>query len=100
MPTAVLEHLRPWLARLRTLKNLPPILKLGWKTNPWLITAGLSLRLASAVVPVAMLWVGKLIIDQIVASIKHTAVDPHRMWFLLAIEFLLAVTANFIWRAV
>jgi ATP-binding cassette subfamily B protein len=100
MPTAVLEHLRPWLARLRTLKNLPPIMKLGWKTNPWLITAGLSLRLASAVVPVAMLWVGKLIIDQIVAGIKHTAVDPHRMWILLAIEFLLAVTANFIWRAV
>jgi ATP-binding cassette, subfamily B, bacterial len=100
MPTAVLEHLRPWLARLRTLKNLPPIMKLGWKTNPWLITAGLSLRLAAAVVPVAMLWVGKLIIDQIVAGIKHTAVDPHRMWILLAIEFLLAVTANFIWRAV
>jgi ATP-binding cassette subfamily B protein len=47
-----------------------------------------------------MLWVGKLIIDQIVAAVKHTATDPHRMWILLAMEFLLALSANFIWRAV
>ena len=100
MPVFVLEQLGPWLKRLRTLKNLLPILKLGWATNSWLITAGLTLRLASAVVPVAMLWVGKLIIDRIVAATKHAGGDLSGMWILLAVEFLLALSANFIWRAI
>ena len=60
-----LHQLRSWGARLRTLRNLPPIMKLCWKTGPGLITASVSLRLASALIPVAMLWVGKLIIDRI-----------------------------------
>jgi ATP-binding cassette subfamily B protein len=46
-----------------------------------------------------MLWVGKLIIDRIVAAITHHNM-PSDMWFLLGLEFLLALTGNLTWRAI
>ncbi len=100
MSSSTMEQIRSWQERLRALKNLPPLLKLGWKTGPWLVTASMGLRLGSALVPIAMLWVGKLIIDNIVIVVKHPGALPPGMWLLLAMEFLLALAGNLIWRAI
>lgn len=54
-------------ARWAALKNIPPFLVLVWRASPALTLAMIVLRLARALMPVAMLWVGKLIIDQVVA---------------------------------
>jgi ATP-binding cassette subfamily B protein len=91
---------RSWQQRVHALKNLPPVLKLGWETGPGLISAGILLRLVAALVPVAMLWVGKLIIAGIMASVTHSGAEPSRMWLLLGLEFLLALTGNVVWRAI
>ncbi len=53
-------------ARLGALRNLPPFLKLVWQTNPGLTLAQCVLRLIRALLPVATLYVGKLIIDEVV----------------------------------
>jgi ATP-binding cassette, subfamily B, bacterial len=100
MPSSAVEHLRSWKKRIRALRNLPPILKLGWRTGPGLISASLGLRLGSALIPVAMLWVGKLIIDRIVAAVKNNGSMPSGMWLLLGLEFFLALAGNLIWRAI
>src|SRR5438309_10939430 len=53
--------------RLGALRNVPPFIKLVWRTSP-LLTAGQAvLRLVRALLPVATLYVGKLIIDAVVA---------------------------------
>ena len=52
--------------RIGALSNLPPLFRLVWAASPLLLTANLLLRLVRAFVPVAMLWVGKLIVDEVV----------------------------------
>ena len=52
--------------RLSALRNLPPLFRLVWATSPALVTASALLRLVRALVPVTMLYVGKLIVDEVV----------------------------------
>ncbi|HWZ70546.1 MAG TPA: ABC transporter ATP-binding protein, partial [Casimicrobiaceae bacterium] len=55
-----------WRERLGTLRNLPPFLKLVWRTGPALTLSQSLLRVVRALLPVATLYVGKLIIDEVV----------------------------------
>ena len=52
--------------RFVALRNLPPFLALVWKTSPSLTLANLLARLVRALLPVATLYVGKLIVDEVV----------------------------------
>ncbi|MGJ3265396.1 MAG: ABC transporter ATP-binding protein [Salinarimonas sp.] len=51
---------------LGPLRRIPALLRLVWRASPALTAASVALRLARSVLPVAMLYVGKLIIDEIV----------------------------------
>jgi ATP-binding cassette subfamily B protein len=84
---------RPTLQeRFAALRYIPPLIKLVWETHRGYTTAMAVLRLMRAGVPVAMLWVGKLIIDTVVAS-RESSPDYPRLWKLLALEIVI-VTAN------
>ena len=97
--------------RVGALRNLPPFLKLVWETNPALTLVQCMLRLVRALLPVATLYVGKLIIDEVVV-LTQTANAPGnvREWFalglldrigwLLLIEFGLAVLSDVLGRTV
>ena len=50
-------------ARMGALRTLPPFLAMVWRTSPGLTAGLLALRLVRALLPVATLFVGKLIID-------------------------------------
>ncbi len=56
--------------RLGTLRNLPKLFRLVWRTSPTLNLATVALRLIRALLPAAALYVGKLIIDLVVAESK------------------------------
>jgi ATP-binding cassette subfamily B protein len=71
-----------------------------WDTSPPLTLATILLRLVSSVIPVCQLWVGKLIIDQVVQAIRGRLADPHRIWVYLAYEIALAVLSDLLSRAV
>jgi ATP-binding cassette, subfamily B, bacterial len=71
-----------------------------WNTSPLLTTATVVLRLLSALIPVGQLWVGKLIIDQVVRAVQGRLTDPHRIWVYLAYEIALAVLSDLLSRAV
>ncbi len=75
-----------------------------WNTSPGLTTATIVLRLISSVIPVGQLWVGKLIIDQVVRALQDRLqghpVAPHRIWVYLAYEIALAVLSDLLSRAV
>ena len=52
--------------RLGTLKNLPEFFRLIWNCNQWLTTLNMLLRVVRASLPLIMLYLAKLIIDEIV----------------------------------
>jgi len=76
-----------WGERLRALRNLPPFLRMVWQTHRGMVAGICALRLLRAFVPLATLWVGKLIIDTVVVATRTH--DPHwpRIATLLAVEF-------------
>ena len=100
-----------WRERLGALRNLPPFLKLVWRTSPALTLSQGVLRAARALLPVATLYVGKLIIDEVVLLVQAPgAPDDLEQWiasglldrigWLLALEFGLAVCSDVLGRAV
>src|SRR5262249_21355602 len=83
----------------RSFTHTPQAVRLVWQTNRW-ATIGLgSLTLAGALLPVSQAWVGKLIVDGVVASIQRGA-DPEvvrAVFILLILElalFLLSAGVN------
>jgi hypothetical protein len=69
---------RSWRERLGALRNLPPILKLVWRTSPVLTLSQSLLRVVRAVLPVATLYVGKLIIDEVVLLVQAPRAEAAR----------------------
>ena len=59
-----------WRERMSALRNVPPLLRMVWETSPCLSLAVITLRFISALLPVAMLWISKLIVDQVVAAVS------------------------------
>jgi ATP-binding cassette subfamily B protein len=97
--------------RFGGLRNVPPFLRLVWRTSPPLMLAQLALRFVRALLPVATLYVGKLIIDEVLSLTRasHPGDDLAawlagglltRIGWLLAVEFGLAVLSDVLGRAV
>ena len=97
--------------RLAAMRNLPPFIASVWRTSPLLCVASIVLRLIRALLPVVTLYVGKLIIDEVTLLVRAGAhhADWHdwlasgeltRLWWLLGIEFALAVAADILGRIV
>src|SRR5438477_726260 len=84
--------------RVGALRNLPPFLTLVWQTSPAIGVALIVLRLIRALLPVATLYVGALIIDAVVANIPSGNFDP--IWPLLVLEFSLAVLSDILGRGI
>ncbi|HEY2362559.1 MAG TPA: ABC transporter ATP-binding protein [Candidatus Angelobacter sp.] len=83
-----------WKERLRAIRNVRPLLGMMWKTGPFLCVANILLRLILSVMPVTQLWIGKLIIDEVVRVITHRVGDPRRIWLYLSFEIGLSILGN------
>ncbi len=79
-------------ARLASFRNIRPMLALVWQTSPPLVFSGIVLRLVRALLPLATLWIAKLIIDAVVAR------SP-QLWRWVAIELGLAILSDILGRA-
>ncbi|GAB3733640.1 ABC transporter ATP-binding protein [Luteimonas pelagia] len=95
--------------RLGALRNLPPFLRQIWATSRVLTLTSLGLRVVRALLPVAMLYVGKLIIDEVVRLAGAGLPDPIAAWRdgtlaplagLLLLEFALAIAGDLLGRLV
>jgi len=62
------------------------------------VTLGLISRLVASLLPLGILWITKLIIDGIVHTLSAHQPVPHRFWWLVAAEFLLAVITGVVAR--
>ncbi len=93
-------QVRAWRERMRALKNLPPVLVLLWNSGRLLVTAAVSLRIVSALIPVSMLWVSRFIIDDAVSAVRHPGYIPDDIWWLVAAEFLLGAAGSVLGRTI
>ncbi|HEX2095455.1 MAG TPA: ABC transporter ATP-binding protein [Longimicrobiaceae bacterium] len=69
------------------MRNLPPFLRMVWRTHRGYALGIAALRLVRAFVPVATLWVGKMIVDVVVASTRAGEADWRRLGELVLLEF-------------
>ncbi|NZA27337.1 ABC transporter ATP-binding protein [Luteimonas sp. SJ-92] len=97
--------------RFHAMRNLPPFLRQVWAASPALALSSLGLRVLRAFLPILMLYVGKLIIDEAVRlvalDLAFDSMDAawrggllDRLLWLLGIEFALAIASDLLGRAV
>jgi ATP-binding cassette subfamily B protein len=86
--------------RLAALRNIPPVLAIVWQSGRAVVAAGLIFRLLASLLPMALLWITKLIIDGIVTALNtHQPVRPG-FWWLVAAEFGFAVLGTVLTRII
>ncbi|MGN6180888.1 MAG: ABC transporter ATP-binding protein [Mucilaginibacter sp.] len=87
--------------RLRALRNLPAFFKLVWQSSPKMMLVNVILRFLKASLPFLLLYIGKLIIDQVVhLNRSDGAFSKDFLWKLVAIEFGLAILSDGLGRAI
>ena len=88
-----------WRDRLSALRNVPTVLHYVWESGRSVVVAGLLARVVAALLPPALFWVTKLIIDTIYNITIHQPIK-HNLWWLVAAEFGLALGAGLVARGI
>lgn len=83
---------------MRSLVYIPRFFREVYSTHPRLFAYTILGRLVNAVTPVLILWVGKLIIDEIVVQASLVNKDFSQLWQYVAVEFGLAIGADLVGR--
>ena len=86
--------------RLQALRNLPSFFRLIWECSPILTALNAALRVVRALLPLGMLYLGKLIIDEVVFLTAAEDPDFHRVGVLVLIELALAASTDLVGRGV
>ena len=87
-----------WKERLEALRYLPALFRLIWRTHRGYTLAIVVLRVVRSVVPVATFWVGKLILDSVIAAKAGTG-SLTQIWRYLALELLIVLSGEILARA-
>lgn len=85
--------------KFAALSNLPRFFKLVWQTHHWYTILNALLRLVRSAIPVSILYVGKMIIDEVLALSKGTVTDQAFLWELVGAEFALAILSDALSRS-
>jgi ATP-binding cassette, subfamily B, bacterial len=87
-----------WRARLQALRHVPRLLGLVWRTEPRYVVGILVLRVVRSLVPLAVLWIGKLIVDEVVLAMgvagRGAGVDWARLGELVVVELAIALAGE------
>ena len=87
------------MERLQALRNVPPVLRILWDSGPWVVTWGLILRVLVAVMPFAIAYVAKFIINGIADKLNGKEVSEH-FWYLVGTEVGLNVLLGLLMRTI
>lgn len=87
-----------WQGRFRALRSIPAFLRLVWETHRGYAVATVALRLLRAGIPVATLWVAKLIIDTVVSA-RMGRPNISQLWFLVGLELLIVFAGEVLDKA-
>ncbi len=87
-------------ASFQALRFIPRFFKEIWSVSPQLFLVNLLCRLINSFAPVVILWVGKLIIDEVIAQVAATDPDYTQLWNYVILEFVIAVVSDVISRII
>jgi len=82
------------------LRHLPRLFKMIWAASKWMTLGNVILRLVKSVIPLAMLYVGKEIIDEVVLLTQGEEADTNYLWLMVGVEFGLAIASEVLNRAI
>ena len=85
--------------RFAALKYLPSFFNEIWNTHPWMTAGNGLLRLVRSAIPFGTLYLGKLIIDEVVRLINSHSTDTSWLLWLIGLELGLAVLSDGLNRA-
>jgi ATP-binding cassette subfamily B protein len=85
--------------KFAALRDLPQFFKLVWQTDHYYTILSIILRLLRSAIPVSILYVGKLIIDEIIHLSNANNPAHDHLWKLIAAEFALAIVSDALARA-
>jgi ATP-binding cassette, subfamily B, bacterial len=91
---------RGWQERLSALRNVPAVLKFVWESGRTVVILGLLSRVVASLLPLALFWVSKLIIDAIYRILTAHQPAGARLWWLVAAEFGIAVSIGILGRVI
>jgi len=83
-----------------SLKFVPRFFKEIRKVNPLLFYANVASRVINASLPVLILLIGKIIVDEVVLQIAADVKDYDRLWLFVGIELGLAILSDLLSRAI
>jgi ATP-binding cassette, subfamily B, bacterial len=89
-----------WRERFSALRNIPSVLRFVWESGRTVVVLGLISRVLASLLPPALFWVSKLIIDTIVRIVTAHQPPGARLWWLVAAEFAIAVAAGILGRVI
>ena len=84
--------------RIAAVRMVPRLIRLVWETHRGYTSAMIVLRIVRSVVPVATLWIAKLIIDEVIL-LARTHGPSHHLWVLVATELAIVVSGELLARA-
>ena len=89
---------RTWRERMAAVRYIPPLLRLVWESHRGYAVVMIVLRVLRAGVPLATLWVGKLIIDAVL-DVRDGAAEMTYLWQLVALEIAIVILGEALARA-
>ncbi len=89
-----------WRAAFRALYFIPPFFREIRKSGPLLFFLNLLGRILNSFTPILILWVGKLIIDEIVVLLGSEATDSSQLWQYVGLELGIVICADVINRMI
>ncbi len=97
---AIPDDERPtsWRERIAALRYIPPTARLIWQTHAGYTLSMMLLRLVRAFVPISTFWVGKLILDTVIAVRDGHAALP-QLWRYVGLEVGIVLVGEILARA-
>ncbi len=89
-----------WRERVAALRQVPTVLGYVWESGRAVVVLGVAARVVASLLPPALFWVSKLIVDTIFGILTAHQPVGSRLWWLVALEFALAILAGLIGRLI
>ncbi|MFT6807087.1 MAG: ATP-binding cassette subfamily B protein [Saprospiraceae bacterium] len=81
-----------------SLRHIPRFFKKVWSASPNLFILNCLARLIISVLPIAILWIGKEIIDEVIRIVESSQPNNDVLWQFVAIEFALVISSDLLSR--
>ena len=100
VPTNIDEKKPNIRERVQALSNLPAFLQEVYQTSPSLTLSNIFLRLLRSAIPISILYVGKLIIDEVLKLSTDKSLAINHLYLLIAAEFGLMIISDLLARGI